>query len=317
MENNNKQPSLSIIIPVYNEKESLPLLFEELFNVGKILEITYEIICVDDGSCDGSLETLSLLQKKRDNVSVVVFKKNFGQTAALTAGIDHAKGDVIVTLDADLQNDPSDIPKLLKKIDEGYDVASGWRKIRHDPLFSRKIPSWCANKLISLVTGVKLHDYGCTLKAYRRESLGGIELYGEMHRFLPALTAWNGARVGEIEVNHRPRRFGRSKYGMGRVTRVLLDLVTVKFLLSFRTRPIQFFGRIGLLAVVVGFLLFATVVIMKIWYGSDITGNPLFLLSILSILIGTQFIVLGLLGEMLTRIYYSGTDRKTYVIKKY
>ena len=311
-----EEKELSIVIPVFNERESLEELFQELKGVLNALGRSYEIIFVDDGSTDGSTEMLKGLAQEDRHTRAVLLRRNFGQSAAMSAGFDLAQGRIFITLDADLQNDPGDIPKLLAKMDEGYDVASGWRKQRRDPLFTRRIPSFFANMLISKITSVHLHDYGCTLKAYRREVLKDVRLYGEMHRFLPALASWLGVKVAEVEVNHRPRRFGESKYGLGRTHRVILDLINLKFLLSYSTRPIRIFGGIGMVSLLGGIVSGASVVWMKLSGGKDMTGNPLLLLTVLFILIGIQFITMGLLGEILIRTYHESQGKPIYVVKE-
>ncbi|KPJ63438.1 MAG: glycosyl transferase [Planctomycetes bacterium DG_23] len=311
-----EEKELSIVIPVFNERESLEELFQELKGVLNALGRSYEIIFVDDGSTDGSTEMLKGLAQEDRHTRAVLLRRNFGQSAAMSAGFDLAQGRIFITLDADLQNDPGDIPKLLAKMDEGYDVASGWRKQRRDPLFTRRIPSFFANMLISKITSVHLHDYGCTLKAYRREVLKDVRLYGEMHRFLPALASWLGVKVTEVEVNHRPRRFGESKYGLGRTHRVILDLINLKFLLSYSTRPIRIFGGIGMVSLLGGIVSGASVVWMKLSGGKDMTGNPLLLLTVLFILIGIQFITMGLLGEILIRTYHESQGKPIYVVKE-
>lgn len=307
--------SLSIVIPVYEEEESLPELYRSLKDVLEGLGVPYEIIFVDDGSRDSSLIILEDIQATDDKVVVISFRKNFGQTAALAAGFNYAKGDIIITMDADLQNDPADIPRLLEKIND-YDVVSGWRKKRRDPLISRRLPSVIANWLISVVTGVYLHDYGCTLKAYRSEVVKNIRLYGDMHRFIPAIASWVGAEITEVETRHNPRRFGTSKYGIARTLRVVLDLITVKFLQSFSTRPIHAFGPAGLALGGVGFLISLYLTYVKLFLGEEIGGRPLLLLGILLIILGFQCIILGLLGEMLARIYHESQEKPIYVVKK-
>jgi len=243
------EKDISIVIPVFNEKENIYPLYTKLKQVLESLKKSYEIIFIDDGSTDGSQDFLRQISQKDKLVEVVIFRKNFGQTAAISAGFDYARGDIIVTLDADLQNDPEDILRLLEKIEEGFDVVSGWRVKRKDPFLTRKLPSYVSNWLTSSLTGVRLHDYGCTLKAYKREITRDIKLYGEMHRFIPALASWVGASIGEVKVNHHPRKYGKSKYGFSRIFRGFLDLLTVKFLLSFATRPIQIFGKFGLISI--------------------------------------------------------------------
>ena len=307
--------SVSIIIPVYDEVESLPVLYEALNKVMSGLKREYEIVFVDDGSKDKSMDVLEALQKKDEHVVVVSFRRNFGQTAAMAAGFDYATGDILITMDADLQNDPEDIPKLLEEIKD-VDVVSGWRKNRKDRFFSRRFPSIIANWLISKVTGVALHDYGCTLKAYRKEVMENVKLYGEMHRFIPAIASWVGADIKEVETTHHPRQFGTSKYGISRTVRVVLDLITVKFLQSFSTRPIHAFGPVGLLLGAVGFLVSIYLSYVKIILGESIGGRPLLLLGILCIILGVQLIIMGLLGEMLARVYHESQDKPIFVVRK-
>ncbi len=307
---------LSIIIPVYNEEENIPILHESISNVLRQQEISYEVIYVDDGSSDGSFIQLSHLAQRDAHTKVVRLRRNFGQTAAISAGVDHSRGEILVFMDGDLQNDPADIPHLLEKIDEGYDVVSGWRKNRHDAAFSRKLPSFLANRLISKVTGVHLHDYGCTLKAYRRENFQHIRLYGEMHRFIPAYAALAGAAVTEIEVTHHPRRYGVSKYGISRTVRVILDLITLKFLGSFGTKPLYAFGIPGLVSLILGTLLGGLLVVRKILPPKTrIHRNPLLSISIYFLGMGMQSIMLGLLAELLMRTYHESQDKTTYVVR--
>jgi len=303
------------VIPVYNEVDSLPRLYEALKGVMDGLDNPYEVVLVDDGSRDGSLNYLEELAERDPHIVVVSFRRNFGQTAAMAAGFEYSKGEVIITMDADLQNDPGDIPMMLEKI-KGKDVVSGWRKDRKDPFLSRKLPSLAANWLISKVTGVKLHDYGCTLKAYRREVVENIKLYGEMHRFIPAIASWVGAEIVEVPTKHHPRRFGTSKYGISRTLRVVLDLITVRFLQSFSTRPIHAFGPPGLLMGFAGFLISLYLSYEKIVYGVDIGNRPLLLLGVLLMILGVQAVVMGLLGEMLARIYHESQDKPIFVVKK-
>lgn len=305
---------LSVVIPFFNEAENAPLLARELRTALEGAGTPYEVLAVDDGSTDGTLDQLRAVAHEDPRWSVVALRRNFGQTAALSAGFHLARGEVVVTLDGDLQNDPADIPRLLALTKE-YDVVSGWRADRKDPFLSRRLPSHLANWLISLVTGVKLHDYGCTLKAYRRDVVKPLRLYGEMHRFIPAIASWMGISVTEVKTNHRPRRFGRSKYGIGRTLRVLLDLLTVKFLLSFATKPIQVFGLLGLGAAGVGLILGGYLSVLKLVFGQSIGGRPLLLMAVLLILLGVQLIVMGLLGEMLARVYHEAQGKPTYVVK--
>ena len=307
--------TLSIVVPLYNEEENIHILYEKLKETLDPLGKEYEILFVDDGSTDRTLPLLEEIQSKDNRVIVLSLRRNFGQTAAFAAGFDFARGDIIVTIDGDLQNDPADIPKLLELM-KGHDLVSGWRKKRNDPFFTRRFPSIMANWLISNVTGVKLHDYGCSLKAYRRDVIKNLKLYGEMHRFIPAVASWYGVRVAEIEVAHLPRLRGRSKYGISRTIKVVLDLITVKFLQSFSTKPIQFFGPVGIISGFLGFLISLYLSIDKIFYGHNIGGRPLLLLGALLIIVGIQLIGMGLLGEMLVRVYHESQRKPTYVIKK-
>ncbi len=315
-EKERKPVKISAVVPLYNEQESIGLLCSDLKDALDKLNKSYEIILIDDGSTDKTLELLKGLAEKDKQIRIISFTRNFGQTAAMAVGFSDAVGDVVVTLDGDLQNPPADIGKLLDKMQEGYDVVSGWRKNRQDPLFTRKIPSMIANALISKITGVKLHDYGCTLKAYSRDMVKNIQLYGEMHRFIPALTSWRGARVGEIEVAHYPRKYGKSKYNLNRTFRVILDLVNVKFLISYSTRPIQFFGKIGLVGFAGAGLSLLVSMWMKISENIDMTGNPLLYLTILLLLVGVQFVTLGVLAEINVRIYHEMQQKPTYIIKE-
>jgi glycosyltransferase involved in cell wall biosynthesis len=307
--------TLSIIIPLYNEEENVPILYEKLKEFLESLKKEYEILFVDDGSTDMTLSILEEIQSKDNTVVVLSLRRNFGQTAAFAAGFDFARGDIVITMDGDLQNDPTDISKLLELIKD-HDLVSGWRKKRKDPFFSRRLPSLMANWLISKVTGVKLHDYGCSLKAYRRDVIKNLKLYGEMHRFIPAVASWYGVRVAEVEVAHHPRLKGRSKYGLSRTIKVVLDLITVKFLQSFSTKPIQFFGPIGVICGFLGFLISLYLTFDKIFLGHEIGGRPLLLFGALMIIVGIQLIGMGLLGEMLVRVYHESQRKPTYVIKK-
>ncbi len=304
---------ISVIIPAYNERENIEPLYEKL---KQVLEGEYEVIFVDDGSEDGTFEVLKNIANSDDKVKVIRFKRNYGQTAAMYAGFEHASGDVIITMDADLQNDPEDIPKLIEKLQEGYDLVSGWRKNRKDPLFSRKLPSMIANWVISRVTGVKLHDYGCTLKAYRSDVIKELELYGDMHRFLPALTKRQGAKVTEIEVKHHPRLYGRSKYGIGRTVRVILDILLVKFLNEYINKPMYVFGSLGFLLFVLGFSMLLYLIFIKLFWGERIGTRPLLILSVLSLLAGIQLVSTGIIAELLVRIYYKSKGDKPYKIEE-
>ena len=307
---------LSVVIPAYNEEENVPILYEKLKKVLDGLGQDYEIIFVDDGSTDGTYQRLKQLAEKDSRLKVIRFKRNYGQTAAMSAGFEHAKGDVIITLDADLQNDPEDIPLLLEKLKEGYHVVSGWRKDRKDPFLSRKLPSMIANWLISKITGVHLHDYGCTLKAYRAEVVKDLELFGDMHRFLPALTKRRGAKITEVVVRHHPRMFGRSKYGIGRTVRVLLDIMLVKFLNEYINKPLYMFGSVGFLLLGLGLFSLFYLIFLKLFLEEPIGRRPLLTLSVLLILAGIQLISTGLLAELLVRIYYRTKDTKPYVIQE-
>lgn len=320
MQNNTRtsedKPEASIVVPLYNEEETAAACYKEIAAAMAEAGIDYEVIFVDDGSTDGTLAALKEVTEGDERATVVELRRNFGQSSALAAGFDRARGAVVVPMDGDLQNDPRDIPALLAKLEEapGYDVVSGWRKSRRDSAV-RTIPSRIANWLISTITGVRLHDYGCSLKAYRRTVLRDVHLYGEMHRFIPALTHWVGGRVTEMPVSHRPRTAGRSKYGPGRTLRVLFDLVTVKFLLKYLTNPLYFFGKVGLLCVLLAFAALGVVLAQKLSRGTDMTGNPLLYLSITFVIVGVQFVLMGLIMEVLTRTYHESQGRKTYAIR--
>lgn len=309
-------PDVSIVIPVYNEESTLPHLYEAIVKALDALDYSWEVLLVNDGSTDGSTEAIDEIAKRDARFTAIHLRRNFGQTAAMAAGFDHARGDIIVAMDADLQNDPADIPKLLAKLDEGYDVASGWRKERKDPWLTRILPSFVANWLISQATGVRLHDYGCSLKAYRREIIQEIRLYGEMHRFIPALAYWVGGNIAEVEVTHHARRWGESKYGLSRTLRVFLDLMTIKFLLSYSTRPIHIFGRWGLASGLAGIVLGLYLAVQKFFYNVDMGHRPAVLLAILLILIGGQFITMGLLAELQMRTYYEAQGKRIYSVRR-
>jgi len=306
---------LSVVIPLLNEEENIPLLYEELNEVLPDLSCEYEILFVDDGSKDKSLSLLREIQEKDSHVVVVSFRKNFGQTAAMAAGFDYAEGDIIITMDADLQNDPHDIPNLLKEIEAGNDVVTGWRFDRKDAFLNRRLPSIIANKIISKTTGVNLHDYGCTLKAFRKEVIKNVKLYGEMHRFIPAIASGMGIDFTEVKVNHRPRRFGTSKYGISRTLRVILDLMTVKFLLSYATRPIQVFGMMGFVSGGIGFLIALVMTFQRQFLGVPLSDRPLLFLAVLLIFIGIQFISLGLIAELQARTYHESQSKPVYYVK--
>lgn len=305
---------LSIVIPVYNEEENVEPLIAETENVLAHMGKSYEIVAVDDGSKDGTFAVLRQLHCKRPRLKIVRLKRNFGQTAAMAAGLAYAGGEIIVLMDGDGQNDPADIPALLEKMDEDNDLVAGWRFNRKDPFFRRRLPSMIANRLISWTTKVKLHDYGCSLKAMRRDIAKSLRLYGEMHRFIPAIAYERGAQIAELKVNHRPRLRGKSKYNISRTLRVVLDLLTVKFLSSYSTRPAHVFGPLGVISGLIGFALGLYLTVQKFFYHETIGGRPLLLLAILLIFIGCQFVTMGLLGEMLARTYHESQDRPVYVV---
>jgi glycosyltransferase involved in cell wall biosynthesis len=308
---------ISIVAPLFNEQDNLRPLYHQITET-LTDKYNYELIFVDDGSTDSSFTVLTQLQKTDPKVRVIRFRKNFGQTAALSAGFANARGKIIVAIDADLHNDPADIPQLLAKLDEGFDVVSGWREKRHDNAITRLIPSVIANWLIAGITGVKLHDFGCTLKAYRRDVLAEIKLYGEMHRFIPALASWSGAKICEMPVNHRPRTKGAAKYGLERTLKVILDLITIKFLGSFSTKPIYIFGGLGL-ATALGAIVTGLAVLYQKFISSShlpMNRNPLLVLTTLLIATTIQFILMGLLAELLVRTYHESQNRPTYVIKE-
>ena len=309
------QIKLSIVLPVFNEDGNLSLLYEEIRVVCTELACTYEVIFIDDGSLDGSLNTLREIQQKDSNVRIVQFRRNFGQTAALAAGFDVARGQVIATLDADCQNDPRDIPKMLEQLEDGYDLVCGWRYRRKDNFFSRTLPSKVANIFIGLLTDIKLHDYGCTLKVMRSDLAKSLKLYGEMHRLIPALSSSYGAKISEIKVNHRPRVSGMSKYGLTRTLRVILDVITVKFFLNFSSRPIQLFGSFGLLSTLCGVSILGIYGFKNIFSGMSLADRPILLLAVLLIVAGLQFITFGLLAELQVRTYHESQDKPTYLIR--
>ena len=306
---------VSVVLPVFNEHASLPALFERLFEVLDAMDATFEIIAVDDGSSDRSLEWLRRCADDRPEVRVIEFARNFGQTAAMMAGFDHAHGEIVVTLDADLQNDAADIPALIAKLRDGYDVVSGWRVERKDAAFSRRMPSWLANRLISTISGVRLQDYGCTLKAYRREVMSGVRLYGEMHRLIPVYASWMGARVVEMPVRHHARAHGRSHYGWGRVYKVLLDLMVAKFIGVYLVKPIYVFGGVGLLAVTASFVVLAWALVLKVFAATSLIKTPLPLLAAMLFLMGCGAVLMGLLAEIMMRTYFESQDRKPYRLR--
>lgn len=314
-----KNPALSVFLPVYNEESNLPPLHAKLDEALKALGRTAEIIYVDDGSTDGSLKVLRELARLDNRVRVVALRRNYGQTAAMAAGIDAACGDVLIPMDADMQNDPADIARLLEKLDEGYDVVSGWRKNRQDKLITRKIPSMLANRLISWIGGVPLHDYGCSLKAYRRESIEDVRLYGEMHRFIPIYASWAGARVAEIPVEHHARTMGKSKYGLSRTLKVVFDLMTIKFMASYQTKPLYIFGTAGMLTFFISFLsgLFALMMKFISWpKHADLVQTPLPVMAMVLLVLGIQFFLMGLLAEMLVRTYHESQAKSIYAVRE-
>ena len=309
-------PDVSVVVPVYNEVESLPHLIEAIATTMLAEQLSYEIICVDDGSTDGSVQLLKELAETRSDIRAVLLRRNYGQTAAMSAGFNHAHGHVIVSLDSDLQNDPADIPLLLAKLEEGYDLVSGWRLHRQDAALTRLLPSKIANWIIGRVTGVKIHDYGCSLKAYRSELLADMNLYGELHRFLPALAFIEGARITELPVRHHARRFGRSKYGLARTFRVLMDLLTIWFMKKFLTRPMHVFGLFGLLSMLLGLLLGSYLTFVKLALGESIGNRPLLILTVVLLLAGVQLFSFGLLAELMMRTYHESQGRPIYRVRQ-
>jgi len=309
-------PRLSIVIPLYNEDESIPHLRVALTEALEQAGESFEIIIIDDGSRDNSFPLLRAWATEDPRLIVIRLRRNFGQTAAFSAGFDHARGEIIITMDADLQNDPADIPKLIAKMDEGYDIVSGWRIHRQDRFLDRKLPSMIANRLISNVTDVQLHDYGCSLKAYRREVLQHVKLYGELHRFIPALASQVGGTVSEVAVNHRARQFGSSKYGISRTVRVMLDLILVWFLGTYSTRPIHVFGGAGFLSAAFGVLIGIYLTFVKFGLGEDIGNRPMLLLAVLLVVIGVQLVTMGLIGEMTIRTYHESQNKPIYIVRE-
>jgi glycosyltransferase involved in cell wall biosynthesis len=307
---------LSVVIPIRDEAASIDELHRELAATLNAWGRPYEIIVIDDGSTDESFEILSRVQAADPHVRLIRFRRNFGQTAAFAAGFEHARGRFIVTSDGDLQNDPRDIPAMVEELERGADVVCGWRKDRKDPLVSRRVPSMMANTLISLVTGVRLHDYGCSLKAFNADIVKGMRLYGEMHRFLPAMASEQTSRISERVVNHRPRKHGRSKYGIGRTIRVVLDLLTVKFLVSYATRPLHIFGALGGAMALLGFLISAWLAYWRLMGGMSLANRPLLLLGIVLIFTGVQLVTVGLLAEMQARTYHESQNKPTYSIRE-
>jgi len=308
---------LSIVIPVYNEVDTVRLLHQAIQQALSDLSGGWEVVYVDDGSADGSLQVLEQVHNDDPlHTTIVALRRNFGQTAAIAAGIDHARGEIVCLMDADLQNDPSDIPMILDKIDEGYDVVSGWRIHRQDTFVTRTLPSRMANSLISYVTGVHLHDYGCTLKAYRREVLANFRLYGEMHRFIPAYAYSVGAKIAELPVKHHPRRFGKTKYGLNRTIKVVLDLFTVKFLISYANKPIYLFGGTGMILILTSLLIMLFLLVRRFWLQISVFSSPLFFVSTMFMILGFQSILMGLIAELLVRTYHESQSKPTYTIRR-
>ena len=309
-------PSVSVVIPVFNEHENTPLMYRELTAAMNKTRRKYELIFVDDGSVDATQDRLREIAAKDDRVKLVLFRRNYGQSAAMLAGMQHANLEYVVTIDGDLQNDPADIEMMLQKLDQGFDLVHGWRKDRQDKLLSRKIPSRIANWLISRTTGFPIHDLGCTLKAIRRDIASQIELYGEMHRFIPILAHQLGARSIEVVTNHRARQYGETKYGIGRTTRVMLDLLTVKFMLNYLSSPMKLFGKLGMWVTGTGIVACTLAIAMRLFSAVDLTGNPLLMLGALSVILGVQFFSLGLIGEMCVRIYYANEKNTPYQVRE-
>jgi glycosyltransferase involved in cell wall biosynthesis len=306
---------ISVTIPIYNEEGNIPILYDKVTSALRSISRPWELIFVNDGSNDASEELLDELAEKDSNVKVVHFRRNFGQTAAMMAGFNYATGDIIIPMDGDLQNEPADIPLLLAKLDEGFDVVSGWRKDRQDNALKRNLPSIMANKLISFVSGVRLHDFGCSLKAYRRDVIEGVRLYGEMHRFLPIYTRWYGARIAEVTVHHYARAHGKSKYGLERVLKVLADLITVKFLERFQQKPMYLFGAVGMLSLAISFASGGYALWRKLGEGEPFIMNPLLLMCIITAMTGVMCILMGLLAEMVVRTFYESQGKPVYLVR--
>ncbi len=309
-------PEISVFLPVYNEQDNIAQLNLKLTDALETLGRSYEVIYIDDGSTDQSLAKLREIATRDARVRVLSLRRNYGQTAAMSAGIDHARGQILIPMDADLQNDPADISRLLEKLDEGYDVVSGWRKNRKDRWLTRQLPSRLANRLVAKLSGVDLHDFGCSLKAYRRDALTGVKLYGEMHRFIPIYAGWAGARVTEIPVTHHARAAGESKYGLSRTIKVLFDLITIKFLSSYLTKPLYLFGTAGLVCLVLSFLTFVFALYYRFVEGVHLNRMPLATLSMIMFAMGVQFIFMGLLAEMIVRTYHESQDKPTYLVRE-
>lgn len=311
-----KTPELSLFLPVLNEEENLRPMHAKISEALETLGKTAEVIYIDDGSTDKSLQVLREIAATDERVRVISLRRNYGQTAAMAAGIDTAKGEILIPMDADLQNDPNDIKRLLDKLDEGFDVVSGWRKNRQDKLITRKIPSWIANSIISKIGGVQLHDYGCSLKAYRRDVIQDVKLYGEMHRFIPIYASWAGGKVAEIPVEHYPRTMGKSKYGLSRTIKVIFDLITIKFLAAYQTKPLYVFGSFGLIAFVISIVAGLWAFVLKFIYGVSFILTPLPLIAIVLLAISVQFFLMGLLAELLVRTYHESQDKAIYSVRE-
>jgi glycosyltransferase involved in cell wall biosynthesis len=316
MSQSNFNYDISIFIPVYNEEENINLLQAKITAALSPTQYSYEIIYVDDGSRDKSYSILSELAERNSNVKVIKFRRNHGQTAAMSAGIDAASGKVLIPMDSDLQNDPIDIPRLMEKINEGYDVVSGWRKNRKDTFINRKLPSMIANKLISWISGVSLHDYGCTLKAYKAEVLKDVKLYGELHRFIPICASWVGAKVTELPVNHHERQFGKSKYGINRTFKVILDLILMKFLTDFITKPIYFFGGISFISMLLSITSFVWALYMKLFWNIELDNTPLPIVGAMFFTVAVQIFMMGILGDLVMRTYYESQGKRTYIVEE-
>lgn len=311
-----ESPEISIIVPVYNEAPNLQTLVEDTLEVMRAMGRLFELILIDDGSTDNSHELLRTIKSNTPELCVIFLRRNFGQSAAMTAGFDHARGHIVVTMDGDLQNDPQNIPLLISRLEEGYDLVNGWRKDRQDPFISRRLPSKIANRLIGIATGVKLHDYGCSLKAYTNDLAKNFLLYGELHRFIPVLACFYGARIGEVVVSHHPRIRGKSKYGIDRTYRVLLDLILMLFFQKFATRPLQLFGLSGGLLFVAGFVIELYLTWLKLWHGEDIGSRPLLLFGALLIITGIVLVAIGLCAELIIRTYYESSGKRIYTVRE-
>ena len=309
-------PELSLFLPVLDEEDNLRPMHAKISEALNKLGKTAEVIFVDDGSTDKSLEILKEIAAGDDRVRVISLRRNYGQTAAMSAGIDAAKGNILIPMDADLQNDPADIIRLLEKLDEGYDVVSGWRKNRQDKLISRKIPSQIANRIISWIGGVPLHDYGCSLKAYRRDVIQDVKLYGEMHRFIPIYASWAGARVTEIPVDHHARTMGKSKYGISRTVKVIFDLITIKFMASYQTKPLYVFGSFGVIAFFISMIAGVWAVVLKLFFSTSFILTPLPIITIVMLAISVQFVLMGLLAELQVRTYHESQDKAIYAVRE-